>query len=140
VYYISILSIERTLFTSIFLKEYGVIIDGNMFTSRTIMTAIFTIAIASSLIVVSGGLVGSAFAKKASGTSSMDEDKSSLPAVLRDDSPKSSANAGDSSGNTGDTSAISAKDLKSLSKCESGAAVDGDLTQAEVTDCYRQEF
>jgi hypothetical protein len=140
VYYISILSVKRTLFTSIFLKEYGVIIDGNMFTSRTIMTAIFTIAIASSLIVVSGGLVGSAFAKKASGTSSTDEDKSSLPAVLRDDSPKSSANAGDSSDTTGDTSGISAKDLKSLSKCESGAAADGELTQAEVTDCYSQVF
>jgi hypothetical protein len=69
-----------------------------------------------------------------------DEDKSSLPAVLRDDSPKSSANAGDSSDTTGHTSGISAKDLKSLSKCESGAAADGDLTQAEVTDCYSKVF
>jgi hypothetical protein len=115
-----------------------------MFTNRTIMAVLFTIAIASSLIVVvSGGFVGSAFAaKKASGTVSTDEDKSSLPAVLRDDSPKSqSANANDdSSGSTGDTSGISAKDLKSLSKCQSSAAEDGDLTQAEVTDCYRQVF
>jgi hypothetical protein len=132
-----------------------------MFTKRT-TAALFTIAIASSLIVVSGGFVGSAFAKKASGTSSTDEDKSSLPAVLRDDSPKSkstnagdsggttgdtsgisakkSTNAGDSGGTTGDTSGISAKDLKSLSKCQSGAAADGDLTQAEVTDCYNQVF
>ncbi|MFL6321444.1 MAG: hypothetical protein ACJ72Q_13330 [Nitrososphaeraceae archaeon] len=134
------LSVERTLFTIIFLKEYSVIIDGNMFTKRT-MAALFTIAIASSLIVVSGGFVGSAFAKKASGTSSTDEDKSSLPAVLRDDSPKSkSTNADDSSGSTGDISGSSAKDLKSLSKCQSGAAEDGDLTQAEVTDCYSQVF
>jgi hypothetical protein len=134
------LSVERTLFTIIFLKEYSVIIDGNMFTKRT-MAALFTIAIASSLIVVSGGFVGSAFAKKASGTSSTDEDKSSLPAVLRDDSPKSkSTNADDSSGSTGDISGISAEDLKSLSKCQSGAAEDGDLTQAEVTDCYSQVF
>ncbi|MFL6316754.1 MAG: hypothetical protein ACJ71G_14535 [Nitrososphaeraceae archaeon] len=134
------LSVERILFTIIFLKEYSVIIDGNMFTKRT-MAALFTIAIASSLIVVSGGFVGSAFAKKASGTSSTDEDKSSLPAVLRDDSPKSkSTNADDSSGSTGDISGISAKDLKSLSKCQSGAAEDGDLTQAEVTDCYSQVF
>ena len=60
---------------------------------------------------------------------------------LRDDSPKSkSTNADDSSGSTGDTSGISAKDLKSLSKCQSGAAEDGDLTQAEVTDCYSQVF
>jgi hypothetical protein len=111
-----------------------------MFTKRT-TAALFTIAIASSLIVVSGGFVGSAFAKKASATSSTDEDKSSLPAVLRDDSPKSkSTNAGDSGGTTGDTSGISAKDLKSLSKCQSGAAADGDLTQAEVTDCYSQVF
>ncbi|MFL6327162.1 MAG: hypothetical protein ACJ72F_02470 [Nitrososphaeraceae archaeon] len=134
------LSVERILFTIIFLKEYSVIIDGNMFTKRT-MAALFTIAIASSLIVVSGGFVGSAFAKKASGTSSTDEDKSSLPAVLRDDSPKSkSTNADDSSGSTGDISGIPAKDLKSLSKCQSGAAEDGDLTQAEVTDCYSQVF
>jgi hypothetical protein len=134
------LSVERTLFTIIFLKEYSVIIDGNMFTKRT-MAALFTIAIASSLIVVSGGFVGSAFAKKASGTSSTDEDKSSLPAVLRDDSSKSrSTNADDSSGSTGDISGSSAKDLKSLSKCQSGAAEDGDLTQAEVTDCYSQVF
>jgi hypothetical protein len=134
------LSVERILFTIIFLKEYSVIIDGNMFTKRT-MAALFTIAIASSLIVVSGGFVGSAFAKKASGTSSTDEDKSSLPAVLRDDSSKSrSTNADDSSGSTGDISGSSAKDLKSLSKCQSGAAEDGDLTQAEVTDCYSQVF
>ena len=134
------LSVERTVFTFIFLKEYTVIIDGNMFTKRT-MAALFTIAIASSLVVVSGGFVGSAFAKKASSTSSMDEDKSSLPAVLRDDSPKSkSTNADDSSGSTGDSNGISAKDLKSLSKCQSGAAEDGDLTQAEVTDCYHQLF
>ena len=42
--------------------------------------------------------------------------------------------------NTGDISLdISAKEfLKSLSKCESRAAADGDLTQAEVTDCFHQ--
>jgi hypothetical protein len=121
-----------------------------MFTNRT-MAALFTIAIASSLIVVSGGFVGSVFAAKkvkqdeygtvptvALGKS---KDKSSLPAVLRDDSPKSqSTNAGDSGGTKGDSNDISAKELKSLSKCQSGAAADGDLTQAEVTDCYSQVF
>jgi hypothetical protein len=73
--------------------------------------------------------------------SSLSEDTSSSPAVLGDDSTKSgSSNADDSSGSTGDTSGISAKDLKSLSKCQSDSAADGDLTQAEVTDCYRQVF
>ena len=124
-----------------------------MFKNRT-MAALFTIAIATSLIVASGGLVvSSAFAAKkvktqdddAYGTVpavSLGKEKSSPPAVLReDDSPKSkSTNADDSSGSTGDTSGISTKDLKSLSKCQSGAAEDGDLTQAEVTDCYRQVF
>ena len=118
---------------------------------KRITAALFAIAIASSLIVVSGGFVGSAFAAKKVkqdeyGTvpavaSDKGKDKSALPAVLRDDSPKShSANAGDSGDTTGDNSGISAKDLKSLSKCQSGAAADGDLTLAEVRDCYRQVF
>jgi hypothetical protein len=121
-----------------------------MFSNRTIMAALFTIAIATSLIVVSGGLVGSALAKKEkqNGTdmvptvSSSSKDSSSPPVVLGDDSTKSgSANADDdSSGSTGDTSGISGKDLRTLSKCQSGAAEDGDLTQAEVTDCYHQVF
>jgi hypothetical protein len=138
-----------------------------MLTNRT-RVALFAIAIASSVIVASGGLVSSAFAdtkkvtnqnplsylsfpitvggqkssfpmsKSANGADSGDN---TAPPVSRDNSPKSqSANAGDPSGAAGDTSGISAKDLKSLSKCESGAAADGDLTQAEVTDCYRQVF
>ena len=138
-----------------------------MLTNRT-RVALFAIAIASSVIVASGGLVSSAFAdtKKVTNQNPLSYlsfpitvggQKSSFPMsqsanggdsgnntptpVLRDNSPKSqSANAGGSSAATGDTSAISAKDLKSLSKCESGAASDGDLTQAEVTDCYRQVF
>jgi hypothetical protein len=119
-----------------------------MFTKRT-TTALFTIAIASSLIVASG-FVGFAFAAKkisripddyAYRTLSDSQDKSSLPAVLRDDSPKSqSANAGGSSGATGDGIGVSAKDLQKLFKCQSGAAEDGDLTLAEVNDCYTQVF
>ena len=125
-----------------------------MFSNRT-MAALFTIAIATSLVVVSGGgiVVVSAFAKKAkqdeSGTvptvSSLGKDTSSLPAVLRPDSRSDpqktpSADAGDLSGTTGDTNGVSAKDLKSLSKCQTVAAEDGDLTQTEVTDCYHQVF
>jgi hypothetical protein len=109
-----------------------------MLTNKT-MAALFAIAIASSLIVVCG-VVGSAFAFTKSNdvttsrTINFDwKDKS--------DSPKSdSTNAGDSSGATGESSGVSAKDLKSLSKCESGATADGDLTEAEVTSCYRQVF
>jgi|ERR687885_3011266 hypothetical protein len=119
-----------------------------MLSNRT-NAALFAIAIASSLLVVSsGGLVGTVFAKKAKSAVSTAEDDASLPAVLRPDSSNSdpqktpSADTGDSlSGSTGgDTSSISPKDLKSLSNCESDAAADGDLTQAEVTDCYLQVF
>ena len=35
---------------------------------------------------------------------------------------------------------ISKKDLKSLSDCESKAAKNGGLTQAQVDDCYNQLF
>ena len=118
-----------------------------MFSNRT-MAALFTIATVTSLIVVSCGLVGSALAKKEKQIGSdmvpivsSSKDSSSPPAVLGDDSTKSgSTNADDSSGSTGDTSGISGKDLRTLSKCQSGAAEDGDLTQAEVTDCYHQVF
>jgi hypothetical protein len=124
-----------------------------MLSNRT-KAALFAIAIASSLIVVSSGsLVGSVFAKKAkqdeSGTdptvSSLGKDTSSPPAVLRPDSKSDpqktpSADAGDSSGTTADTNGISPKDLKGLSKCESDAAADGDLTQTELMDCYHQVF
>ena len=135
-----------------------------MFTNRTIMVALFTIAIASSLIAVSG-FVGSAYAvtKKEKvkenneneyGTvptvslgkdNKGDDNTDKLPAVLRsedssDDQKSKSTNANCPSAATGDTTSISAKDLKSLSKCQSGAAADGDLTLAEVKDCYSQVF
>ena len=122
-----------------------------MFSNRTIIAAVFTIAIATSLIVVSGGLVASAVAKKekekqngsdmVSTVSSSSKDSSSPPAALGDDSTKSgSANADDSSGSTGDTSDIPGTNLRSLSKCQSSAAEDGDLTQAEGAKCLRQVF
>jgi hypothetical protein len=147
-----------------------------MFTNRT-MAALFTIAIASSLIVVSDGIVvGSAFADTEKVTnqdplsslssylsfpitvtghksiSPMSQDANgggdssdnAPPAVLHKDQPSSaishSANPDDSSGASSDTSSVPAKDLKKLSKCESSAAADGDLTQVEVKDCYSQVF
>src|SRR5919108_3409350 len=132
-----------------------------MFINRT-TAALFAITIASSVIVVSGGLVGSAFAITEKVTTysmvpiiSLGQDKSSFPMsqsandVGGDDSsdntyqillpedksrfPMSqSANPDDSEWTTADTNAIPAKDLKSLSKCESSAAADGDLILAEV--------
>jgi hypothetical protein len=138
-----------------FLKNFT-LLSIVMSNNRTIMAALFTIAIASSLVAVSG-FVGSAYAAKRevnSGTVptlSLDkEDKkkdnqSDLPAVLRPESKSDpqktpSADAGDSSGPREDTSGVSAKALKSLSKCQSRAAADGDLTLAEVKDCYNQGF
>ena len=113
-----------------------------MFTNRT-KVALFAIVIASSVIVVSGGLVGSAFAVTEKVTNqnaysmvpiiSLGQDKSSFPM-------SQSANPDDSEWTTADTNAIPAKDLKSLSKCESSAAADGDLILAEVIDCYHQVF
>jgi hypothetical protein len=63
-----------------------------MFTKRTIMAALFTIA--SSLIIVSGGFVVSAFAfmgsTDVSRTIKFDgKDKFGLPAVLSDGLPRS---------------------------------------------------
>lgn len=127
-----------------------------MFHNKTIMAAVFTIAIASSLIAVSG-FVGFAYAAKKeanSGTvptlSMSKEDKkkdnqSDLPAVLRPESKSDpqktpSAYAGDSSGSAGDTNGVSAKALKGLSKCQTHSAADGDLTLSEVKDCYSKEF
>ncbi len=111
-----------------------------MFSSRTIMAALLTIAIATSLVIVSGDLVGSTLAGAKKVTN---ENKDNAFKTLSNDKTNSqfqTTDAGDSSGSTGDTSGVSAKDLKSLSKCESDAAADGDLTSAEAADCYRQVF
>jgi hypothetical protein len=108
-----------------------------MFTIRT-TAALFTIAIALSLLVVSGGFLGSVLAAAKKVTN-----EDSVFKTLSNDKTNSqfqTADAGGSSGSTGDTSGVSAKDLKSLSKCESNAAADGDLTSAEAADCYHQVF
>ena len=55
-----------------------------------------------------------------------------------DSSNTQSDNNDGSNGSTWDTSRVPAKDLKSLSKCESGAAADGDLTLPELKHCYTQ--
>jgi len=107
-----------------------------MFTTKT-TAALIAIVITSSLIVVSGGIVGSAFAAKKE-SQKLDDDtyKTLYAGQDKSDSLKSqSANAGDSSGSIGDTSDLSAKELK---KCQSGAAADRDLTPETVKDCYSQ--
>ena len=110
-----------------------------MFTKRT-TAALFTIAIASSLLVVSGGYVGFTLAAAKKVTN---ENKDNAFKTLSNDKTNSqfqTTDDGDSSGSTGDTSGVSAKDLKDLSKCESIAAADGDLTSAEAADCYHKVF
>ena len=108
-----------------------------MFTKR-ITAALLAIALASSLIVASG-LVGSAFAKKQKeGQTNTIVDPNGTDVSS---TPKSkSTDTGGSSGTTGNTGGISAKDLKSLSKCQSSAAKNGDLTLADVDNCYSQVF
>jgi hypothetical protein len=149
------LCFKQILLISVFLKNLA-LLSKMMFHNKTIMAALFTIAIASSLIAVSG-FVGFAYAAKKeanSGTvptlSISKEDKkkdnqSDLPAVLRPESKSDpqktpSAYAGDSSGSADDTNGVSAKALKGLSQCQSHSAADGDLTLAEVKDCYSKEF
>ena len=107
---------------------------------------LFTMAAASSLVIVSGGFLSSAFAftesNDVSRTLKFDgKNKPGLPALFGGGIPTSPSMTADKpSTTTGDIPLdISAKQfVKSLSKCESKAAADGDLTQAEVTDCFHQ--
>jgi len=106
-------------------------------------TSLFLIALAS-MLVLATGVNGSALAA--------DKDKSTKlmdPTNTRtDDStgPKSSSqephqdNSGSPSAGSEKTDMITQKSLKNLSKCQSGAAEDGDLTLPEVKGCYSQVF
>jgi hypothetical protein len=127
------------LFTSIYLKSIG-LPAVVMIANRTILAAVFTIAIASSLIAVSS-LVGSAHAlaakKSEYGTAptvALTRDK---PYLAK--SQKAHANQPPSLA-LGSPDAVSVKELKSLSKCQSGAAADGGLTLAEIKSCYHKVF
>jgi hypothetical protein len=51
--------------------------------------------------------------------------------------PNSGASPRDSNSKSNN---LSQSDLKSLSKCQSGAAADGDLTLPELKHCYTQAF
>jgi hypothetical protein len=105
-----------------------------MFSKRT-TAALFAIAVASSLIIASG-FVGSAFAAK----KEKDGETNTIIDPNGEGMSKSlGTNAGDTNGSPGDASnSRTTKDLKSLFKCQSGAAKDDDLTLAEVENCYRQ--
>jgi hypothetical protein len=125
-----------------------------MLSNRTIATALFTIAIASSLIAVSG-FAGYAFAKKGKGgdstantmTNPADSSSKDNPGATSS-SDSQSPNTRDSSGTTdnsntptSDTSGgISQKDLKTFYSCVSHDAQGGSLNLADVNDCYGQVF
>ncbi len=105
-----------------------------MFANRT-KAALLAIVLASSLIVATGHF-GFAFAAKKEtvkkqnmDTISDGEDKSSSP------KPDLAVGAG-YSGAQQDGSDMREQVLKMLSRCESNAAEDGDLTLAEVKDCF----
>ena len=73
-----------------------------MFTKRT-TAALFTIAIASSLLVVSGGFVGSTLAAAKKVTN---ENNDSSFKTLSNDKTNSQFQTGDAGGSTGDTSGV----------------------------------
>ena len=112
-----------------------------MFMTKT-TAALIAIAFASSLIVTSGGVVGSAIAAAKKENQKSDEGMNKILSASQDqdksDPTKSSTTSGDLSGDVGNTNNLSTKELKKLSKCQSGAASDGDLTLGEVKDCYSQ--
>jgi hypothetical protein len=111
-----------------------------MFTKK-IMAALLAIAIASSRII-SSGPVGFAFAAKngkdgITDTMTNSEDGRDNPTSSDPQTPS----AEDSSGTTDDTAnSVSEKNLKSFSKCVSGAAIDRDLSLSEINDCYGEVF
>jgi hypothetical protein len=112
-----------------------------MVTHRTVMAALFTIVIASSLIAVSG-LISSAHAIAAK----KQTEYGTAPQVsLAKDKPSSTKPQKTNSYETrglalGNPDAVSEKQIKSLSRCENAAAADSDLTLADVKACYNKVF
>lgn len=105
------------------------------------MAALFTIAIASSFIAVSG-LISSAHAIAAK----KQTEYGTAPQVsLAKDKPTSTkpqkTNSYEAHGLTlGSPDAVSEKQIKSLSRCENAAATDSDFTLADVKACYNKAF
>ena len=112
-----------------------------MVTNRTIMAAMFTIAIATSLVAVSG-LIGSAHAIT---VKKQIEYGIAPQASLTKDKPISTKPQNTNAHKTqiltlGNPEAVSEKQIKSLSKCEITAALDGHLALTDVTACYHKVF
>ena len=105
--------------------------------SKRINAALFAIAVVSSLVTIS--LVGSAFAtnKKSVKFSDTADTMLNVNAVQKIASQKSH---GEKANDPDDTGGVSKKALKTLSKCQSASATDGDVTLADVNDCYSQAF
>ena len=132
-----------------------------MFTNRTMIAALFTIAIASSLIAAAC-IVNSAFADTRKSTS---QSYLLLPITVGGQSDNSGMTQammvlhqqycvirslirqcrmvqirGDSDWTTEDNNTIPEKYLNGLSNCESSAAADGHLTPVEIMDCFYKVF
>jgi hypothetical protein len=113
-----------------------------MLNNRRMMSALFAIAVASSLMVASGGIAGSAFAAKKNSQKSdttLPDGKDGVSGPMSNtvNLPNSGTSPQDSNSNG---NSVSKSDLNSLSKCQSGAAADGDLTLSELKHCYTQAF
>jgi hypothetical protein len=113
-----------------------------MYINRT-RASLFAIALASWLIVATG-VIGSAFAAdKDKSPKFMDPTNTMTDGTSEEKSSSQKSQdvkTGDPSASSGDNNIISPKGLKNLSKCQSGAAEDGDLTLPEVKECYSQVF
>src|ERR1041385_7512912 len=103
-----------------------------MLSKRTIATALFTIAIASTLIVVSG-FAGYAFAKKGKGGDSAANTMTNPADSSSKDNPGATSSSDSQSPNT--HGGISQKDLKTFFSCVSHDAQSGRLNLADVNDC-----
>jgi len=113
-----------------------------MYINRT-TSSLFAIALASWLIVATG-IIGSAYAADKDKSSKFIDPTNTITDGSSGEKPSyqksQDSKTGDPSASSGDNSIIFPKDLKNLSKCQSGAAEDGDLTLPEVKDCYGQVF
>jgi hypothetical protein len=110
-----------------------------MVTNRTLMAAMFTIAIATSLVAVSG-LIGSAHAiaaKKQPEYGTAPQVSLAKPISTK---PQNTNAHKTQMLTLGNPDAVSEKQIKSLSKCETTAAVDGHLALTDVTACYHKVF
>jgi len=135
--------IERTLFTFIFLKEYTLFSMG-MFTKRT-TAALFTIALASSLIIA-GGFAGFAFAAtKGKGNSvantMTNSDDSGGDSNNNNNNPAAASDSqtpNDPTGSIDKTNNLLSEMQSSLHKCLNGDGSGASLNLAKIKSCVGQ--